>query len=243
MNKFRKWFVGLTAGYLALIILLFLLYGFQVKDGSWGSFSDVVIAVYTVLIAYTTNMLLVVGWLTSNSWLHQSNHHSAKELHQALSKLYFMVHESKTNELNLKFLKSFETLTATNYHQLSSEAKRIFQDVPTGLTHDQLSDYLSYVKPIYKETSEKMHRQLILNQEELRRFKFEVMTSSSPFAQGIEQLNIDLIGEVRAIISMKNNFHDTAKPLFDSLKVVTGYDGFKLIHIADPVQSELFNNV
>ncbi|MDN3390873.1 hypothetical protein [Pseudoalteromonas sp. APC 3691] len=243
MGKFKNWFIWLTAGYLTLIILLFLFYAFQVKDGSWGSFSDVVIAVYTVLIAYTTNMLLVVGWLTSNSWIDQSKHHSAKELHQSLSKLYFMAHEIKSKSIDLNFVKSFDMLTAANYHKLSSDGEIIFQNAQKNLSQDEISDYLNYVKPIYKNISEKMEKQLILDRKKISSFKFEVMTSSSPFAQSIEQSNIDIIGKVNEIIVMESDFHDTAKPLFESLKVATGYEGFKLIHIPDPVQNELFNNV
>ena len=197
MEKFRKCFKLITYTYVIVVLLLIFAYGFFVKGGSWGSLSDVVIAVFTVLIAYTTNMLLVVGWLTSNSWMDQSKHHSAKELHHSLTKLYFMAHEIKTKSIDLNFVKSFDMLTAANYHKLSSKAKIIFQD----------------------------------------------MTNSSPFTQGIERFNIDLIGSVSAIIAMESDFHDTAKPLFDSLKVATGYEGFKLIYIPDPVPGELFNNV
>lgn len=243
MEKFRKCFKLITYTYVIVVLLLIFAYGFFVKGGSWGSLSDVVIAIFTVLIAYTTNMLLVVGWLTSNSWMDQSKHDSAKELHYSLTKLYFMAHEIKTKSIDLNFVKSFDMLTAANYHKLSSKAKIIFQDTPTNLTHDQLADYLNYIKPIFKEASEKMQKQLLLDSGEINKFKFEVMTNSSPFTQGIEKSKIDLIGKVNEIIAMESDFHDTAKPLFDSLKVATGYDGFKLIYIPDPVPGKLFNNV
>lgn len=243
MNKLRKWFVGLTAGYLALIILLFLLYGFQVKDGSWGSFSDVVIAVYTVLIAYTTNMLLVVGWLTSNSWLDQSKHSSAQELLLSLSEYYFTIHEIKTLYIEKRFLESFTKITPNNYHNLSSQALKYFEGTPENATPVQLAPFLDFIMPTFMEEAEKLKPQIHAIKEKLNQLKFEVMTKASPFAIEIEQLDFDLITEINFMLTIDKGMHENASELFEKLRSTTGYDGFKLIYIADPVQNELFNNV
>ena len=243
MNKLRKWFVGLTAGYLALIILLFLLYGFQVKDGSWGSFSDVVIAVYTVLIAYTTNMLLVVGWLTSNSWLDQSKHSSAQELLLSLSEYYFTIHEIKTLYIEKRFLESFTKITPNNYHNLSSQALKYFEGTPKNVTPVQLADFLDFILPTFIEEAEKLKPQIHTIKEKLNQLKFEVMTKASPFAIEIERLDFDLITEINFMLTIDKGMHKNASKLFEKLRSATGYDGFKLIYIGDPVQNELFTNV
>ncbi|MCP4049989.1 MAG: hypothetical protein GY730_04715 [bacterium] len=68
MESFKAWFIRVTISYLVLFLALFMFYVFCVKGGSWGSFSDVVIAVFTILIAYTTNLILIAAWLASNDW-------------------------------------------------------------------------------------------------------------------------------------------------------------------------------
>jgi hypothetical protein len=93
MERFGRFFKWITFIYLMLVLVIILAYGFFVKGGSWGSLSDVVIAVFTVLIAYTTNMLLVAAWLTSNSWLDEKKFSSSLSLLKDISGYYHITFE------------------------------------------------------------------------------------------------------------------------------------------------------
>ncbi|TMO73149.1 hypothetical protein CWC17_11670 [Pseudoalteromonas sp. S3785] len=100
MGKFRKYFIWITAGYLLLIISLFLLYGFYVKDGSWGSFSDVVIAFFTLLISYSTTLLVVAA----NSWREQQKYQMGSEFLSKFVSFYFQLTECRSQEVLIYYL-------------------------------------------------------------------------------------------------------------------------------------------
>lgn len=242
MEKFGRCFKWITFTYVILVLALIFAYGFFVKGGSWGSLSDIVIAVFTVLIAYTTNMLLIAAWLTSNSWLDQSKHSSAQKLLLSLSEYYFTIHEIKTMYIEKRFLESFTKITPNNYHNLSSQALKYFEGTPKDVTQAQLTPFLDFLLPTFTEEAEKFKPKIHAIKEKLNQLKFEVMTKASPFAIEIEQLDFDLITEINFMLTVDEGMHKNASQLFDKLSAATGYDGFKLIYIADPVKNRLFKH-
>ena len=242
MDKFSRWFKAISAAYLALFFVLFLIYGFGVKGGSWGSFSDVVIAVFTILIAYTTNLLLIAAWLTGNSWIEQSKHHSAKELLQTLSEFYFTIHEVHTMEFKLQSIQSLNKVTSDNFCNLSDAGKRYYEGTPDDATKEQIEDFLSYMKPIYDEEKQKYYQKINTVKDRLNELKFAVMVKSTPFSVELKKENIEMINEINCLLSMEENFHTLTSSLFEKLRRVTSYDSFELIYISDPIKEELFND-
>ncbi|WP_075593168.1 hypothetical protein [Pseudoalteromonas sp. PAB 2.2] len=242
MEEFGTWFKRTTLAYVALIFVLVLSYGYLVKGGSWGSFSDLIIAVFTVLIAYTTNLLLIAAWLTGNSWVEQSKHHSAKELLQTLSEFYFTIHEVHTMEFKLQSIKSLHKVTVDNFCNLSDAGKRYFEGTPDDASKEQIEDFLNYMKPIYDEEIQKYYQKISMVKDRLNELKFAVMVKSTPFSVELKKENIEMINEINGLLSMKENFHTPTSSLFEKLRSVTNYDSFELIYISDPIKEELFDD-
>ena len=242
MDKFVKWFTWITFAYVLLVLALIFAYGFLVKGGSWGSFSDVTIAVFTVLIAYTTSLLLIAAWVTGNSWLEQSKHHSAKELLQTLSAFYFTIHEVHTMQIKLQSLQNLHKVTPVNFSNLSDYGKKYFVGTPEDANSEQLEDFLNFMKPIYEEEIQKYIPKINAVQNRLNELKFEVMVKSTPFSIELRNKNIEMITEVNGLLIIEEKFHLLASSLFEKLRRATNYESFELIYIADPIKEDLFKD-
>ena len=100
MDKFVKWFWWVTGSYLILFVSLLLLYGFFVPNGVWGSFSDVVIALFTLLISYSTTLLVVAA----SSWREQQKYQMGSEFLSKFLTFYFQLMECRRKEVLIYYI-------------------------------------------------------------------------------------------------------------------------------------------
>lgn len=128
-----------------LFLALFLFYVFCVKGGSWGSFSDVVIAVFTILIAYTTNLLLIAAWLTSKDWNKEKKYELGLSLLSNLVSFYALCWE-----LRVLRVRSFHEYKWILMEDKEQESCSILQD------DDAIYECIKNVQIAVKESKEEL---------------------------------------------------------------------------------------
>lgn len=85
----------ITIAYVALFAAIVLLYGYKVSGGVMGSLSDVVIAFFTLLISYSTTLLVVAA----NSWREQQEYQAGSEFLSKFIAFYFQLIECRRQEV------------------------------------------------------------------------------------------------------------------------------------------------
>jgi len=237
MGKFKNWFIWLTAGYLALIILLFLFYGFQVKDGNWGSFSDVIIAVFTILISYSTTLLLVAAYLTASNWLHEKRHDFAWDFMKKLSELYFLMHSKRSTSNKIDVLKDIEGTQLKDKIRVISEVRGLISYLGAKIdwSTDEFSEQelLSYKHIIiaYRKDLQDKFRETHNREAHL---KFEVLTAANVLNNELTEGGVDIMKEVRNLTSLKSGFHKFGSNLFINVSKAIGLKEHKIILIGEP---------
>ncbi len=145
MEEFGTWFKRTTLAYVALIFVLVLSYGYLVKGGSWGSLSDVVIAVFTILIAYTTNLILIAAWLASNDWNKEKKYELGLSLLSNLVSFYALCWE-----LRVLRVRSFHEYKWILMEDKEIESCSILQD------DDATNECIKNVKIAVKDSKEEL---------------------------------------------------------------------------------------
>ena len=75
---------------LILLLLVFISYILWVPNGKWGTLSDVIIATFTFIIAYTTTLLLVAAYIAGNSWFDQFKYQKENEFIETLVSIFIL---------------------------------------------------------------------------------------------------------------------------------------------------------
>ncbi|MGX1111587.1 hypothetical protein ACSSVW_000966 [Pseudoalteromonas sp. MBR-15] len=240
MERFRAWFIRVTISYLVLFLALFLFYGFCVKSGSWGSFSDVTIAIFTILIAYTTNLLLIAAWLTADNWVRQNEHNNAENLLSSLNRLYFCLHEYRTLQVTAAYQLEIAKNNEPDVSKYSVEGIDAFSRFGINEEYIFYDDQLNFMRTAVAEPIKVTNDKLTQLQGRLEHLKFELMSAAGLFANSLIDNNINLIWEINRLLMAERQLHETAEAIYYKLKSVTKYDGFLLMKVGDPITYSIY---
>lgn len=239
-----KWFKGGTV--IITVIYFFILYGcywwndHNVATSNWGSSSDIVTAVFTLLISWATTLLLLAAWLTAGNWLEQSKHENAEKLLTSINELYFCLHNYKTlkmtSDYQIQILQNNEPdVSKYSLNGIDAFGRFGFSE-KDSYTPEQLKFMREVVVDSIKRTNEKLED----IKDELEHLKFKTMSAAGLFAEQLIENKFELVWEINRLLMAEKDFHKTANPMYFRLKEVTGYDGFNLIAITDPVKYSIY---
>lgn len=239
-----KWFK--RGAVIITVIYFFILYGcywwndHNVATSNWGSSSDIVTAVFTLLISWATTLLLLAAWLTAGNWLEQNKYKNAEKLLTSINELYFCLHEYKTlemtNDYQVQILKNNEP-DVSKYSDNGIDAFGRF-----GISKKDMytPEELEFMRKVVIDGIKITNEKLVNIKDKLEHLKFKTMSAAGLFADQIIENKFELLWEINRLIMAEKDFHKTANPIYFRLKQATGYDGFNLIEITDPLKYSIY---
>ena len=237
MDKFVKWFWWVTGSYLVLFVSLLLLYGLCVQGGVWGSFSDVLIAAFTILISYSTTLLLAAAYLTASSWIHEKKYDFAWDFMKKLSELYFLMHSKRSTLNKIIALREVENTELKDKDRVIEEVRDLI--IGLGVNIDWESDEFSQqelqmyktILIAYRSDMQNKSREMHNRESNL---KFEVLTAANVLNNELTEGGNDIMTEVRNLIGLQSGFHEFGSNLFANVSKAIGLKEHKLILIGEP---------
>ena len=214
-----------------------MVYGCSVKGGAWGSFSDVVIAIFTILISYSTTLLLIAAYLTASSWIHEKRYDFSWELIKKLSELYFLMHSKKSTQNKIEVLKGLESTRLQDKANVIPEVRGLLSNL--GLDIDWRNDQFSDAElTIYKKQLSAYRNQLINKSRTIyqkqENLKFEVLAAANILNNELVDGGIDIMQEVSNLINLQEDYHQFGSKLFSNVSKALGLKEHKIVHIGEP---------
>ena len=200
-----------------------------------GKFSDITIAIFTFLIAYTTNLLLIAAWLTADNWVKQNEHNNAEKLLSSLNRLYFCLHEYRTLKATAAYQLEIAKNDEPDVSKYSADGLDAFSRFGINEEIKFNDEQLNFMRKAVAEPLKITNDKLTQLQGRLQHLKFELMSAAGLFANSLIENNINLIWEVNRLLMAERQLHETAEPIYYLLKSVTKYDSFLLMKVSDPV--------
>ncbi len=237
MDKFGRWSKNITFAYLILIFISLLAYGCFVKGGSWGSFSDVVIAIFTILISYSTTLLLIAAYLTASSWIHEKRYDFSWELIKKLSELYFLMHSKKSTRNKIEALKGLESTRRQDKANVIPEVQGLLSNL--GLNIDWSSDQFTDAELIIYKKQLSAYRNQLINKsraiyQKQESLKFEVLAAANILNNELVDGGIDIMKEVTKLINLQENYHKFGSELFSNVSKALGLKEHRIVLIGEP---------
>ncbi|MGP4988109.1 hypothetical protein [Pseudoalteromonas nigrifaciens] len=141
MEKLGFWVKCVSCVYALILFLLLFLYDAFVPTGSWGSFSDVVIAAFTFLISLATSLLFIAAWFAGKSWKDERLFDQASEVIGKF--VHLCSHYLDARDLQVKTFIYLDEIRDTNLTEAELYEKHSGNKIELNKALDKLKSQLA----------------------------------------------------------------------------------------------------